>query len=126
MTNGTNLLSKFELSRIPPTPRDVPHIEVVSDIDANGILNVSVRKDNRNVQPHHDHQRRGSFVRGTFDHPTSYIKYWLSSRDLSLLPLLAGAYLMTSSDNGKFEAAHPVRGGVTEVRDVAIGSNVSL
>ena len=41
MTNGTNLLGKFELSRIPPTPRDVPHIEVVSDIDANGILNVS-------------------------------------------------------------------------------------
>ena len=29
---------------------------------------------------------------------------------------------MTPSDNGQFEAAHLVKGGVTEVRDVAIGS----
>ena len=29
---------------------------------------------------------------------------------------------MTSSDNGQFEAAHLVKGGVTEVRDVAIRS----
>ncbi|GAA5977712.1 hypothetical protein JCM10908_005067 [Rhodotorula pacifica] len=32
---------KFELSGIPPAPRGVPQIEVVFDIDANGILNVS-------------------------------------------------------------------------------------
>ncbi|KAH9900747.1 heat shock protein 70 family, partial [Cubamyces lactineus] len=36
-----NNLGKFELSGIPPAPRGVPQIEVTSDIDANGILNVS-------------------------------------------------------------------------------------
>ena len=41
MTGGNNLLGKFELSGIPPAPRGVPQIEVVFDIDANGILNVS-------------------------------------------------------------------------------------
>merc|ERR550514_225929 len=41
MTKDNNLLGKFELSGIPPAPRGVPQIEVVFDIDANGILNVS-------------------------------------------------------------------------------------
>ncbi|VDP29653.1 unnamed protein product, partial [Echinostoma caproni] len=42
MTRDNNLLGKFELSGIPPAPRGVPQIEVTFDIDANGILNVSV------------------------------------------------------------------------------------
>nr|XP_014349947.1 PREDICTED: heat shock cognate 71 kDa protein isoform X1 [Latimeria chalumnae] len=41
MTKDNNLLGKFELRGIPPTPRGVPQIEVTFDIDANGILNVS-------------------------------------------------------------------------------------
>lgn len=41
VTQGNNLLGKFELSGIPPAPRGVPQIEVTYDIDANGILNVS-------------------------------------------------------------------------------------
>merc|ERR1719234_765222 len=41
MTKDNNLLGKFELTGIPPAPRGVPQIEVTSDIDANGILNVS-------------------------------------------------------------------------------------
>ena len=41
MTKDNNLLGKFELSGIPPAPRNVPKIEVTFDIDANGILNVS-------------------------------------------------------------------------------------
>jgi len=41
MTRDNNLLGKFELSGIPPAPRGVPQIEVMFDIDANGILNVS-------------------------------------------------------------------------------------
>uniref|UniRef100_A0A8C5BEJ1 Uncharacterized protein n=1 Tax=Gadus morhua TaxID=8049 RepID=A0A8C5BEJ1_GADMO len=41
MTKDNNLLGKFELSGIPPTPRGVPQIEVTFDIDADGILNVS-------------------------------------------------------------------------------------
>jgi len=41
MTKNNNSLGKFELSGIPPAPRNVPQIEVTFDIDANGILNVS-------------------------------------------------------------------------------------
>merc|ERR1711866_25505 len=40
-TRDCNLLGKFELSGIPPAPRGVPQINIVYDIDANGILNVS-------------------------------------------------------------------------------------
>ncbi|KAH9944803.1 hsp70 family member [Amylocystis lapponica] len=40
-TKDNNLLGKFELSGIPPTPRGVPQIEVTFDIDANGIFNIS-------------------------------------------------------------------------------------
>lgn len=36
-------LGKFELVGIPPSPRGVPQIEVVFEIDANGIVNVSAR-----------------------------------------------------------------------------------
>ncbi|XWS27217.1 hypothetical protein CRYUN_Cryun26dG0095900 [Craigia yunnanensis] len=39
-TKDNNLLSKFELTGIPPAPRGVPQINVTFDIDANGILNV--------------------------------------------------------------------------------------
>ena len=41
MTKDNNILGRFELSGIPPTPRGIPQIEVTFDIDANGILNVS-------------------------------------------------------------------------------------
>jgi heat shock protein 1/8 len=41
MTKDNNLLGKFQLEGIPPMPRGVPQIEVVFDVDANGILNVS-------------------------------------------------------------------------------------
>eukprot|EP00775_Hariotina_reticulata_P013779 gene13778-13900_t len=41
MTRDNNLLGKFELSGIPPAPRGVPQINVMFDIDANGILNVT-------------------------------------------------------------------------------------
>jgi len=34
-------LGRFDLADIPPAPRGVPQIEVVFDIDANGIMNVS-------------------------------------------------------------------------------------
>merc|ERR1712137_605234 len=41
MTKDNNLLGKFNLDGIPPTPRGQPQIDVCFDIDANGILNVS-------------------------------------------------------------------------------------
>jgi L1 cell adhesion molecule like protein len=41
MTKDNTLLGKFQLEGIPTMPRGQPQIEVVFDIDANGILNVS-------------------------------------------------------------------------------------
>merc|ERR1712194_668395 len=43
MTKDNNLLGKFHLDGIPPSPRGVPQIEVTFDVDANGILNVSAQ-----------------------------------------------------------------------------------
>ncbi|KAG6837781.1 hypothetical protein H0H93_001708 [Arthromyces matolae] len=40
LTKDNNLLGKFELSGIPPSPRGVPQIEVTFEIDANGIMKV--------------------------------------------------------------------------------------
>jgi L1 cell adhesion molecule like protein len=41
LTKDNTLLGKFQLEGIPPMPRGQPQIEVVFDLDANGILNVS-------------------------------------------------------------------------------------
>nr|ABQ52471.1 mitochondrial mortalin splice variant [Mya arenaria] len=43
MAKDNKLLGQFMLSGVPPMPRGVPQIEVVFDIDANGIVNVSAR-----------------------------------------------------------------------------------
>jgi L1 cell adhesion molecule like protein len=40
-TRDNTLLGKFQLDGIPPMPRGTPQVEVIFDIDANGILNVS-------------------------------------------------------------------------------------
>ncbi len=40
MTKDNNLLGKFNLDGIPPSPRGVPQIEVSFEIDENGIMNV--------------------------------------------------------------------------------------
>jgi heat shock 70kDa protein 1/2/6/8 len=50
-TSDNNKLGTFELGNIPPAPRGVPQIEVVFDMDANGILNVTAedkKSGNRN------------------------------------------------------------------------------
>ncbi|WP_199248774.1 molecular chaperone DnaK [[Phormidium] sp. ETS-05] len=41
MAKDNKSLGKFTLTGIPPAPRGVPQIEVIFEIDANGILNVS-------------------------------------------------------------------------------------
>jgi molecular chaperone DnaK len=41
MAADNRTLAKFELAPIPPAPRGVPEIEVIFEIDANGIMNVS-------------------------------------------------------------------------------------
>ncbi len=43
MASGNKSLGRFDLTDIPPAPRGVPQIEVMFDIDANGILNVSAK-----------------------------------------------------------------------------------
>src|SRR5579872_3626492 len=43
MARDNRLLGVFQLSNIPPAPRGVPQIEVIFDIDANGILNVTAK-----------------------------------------------------------------------------------
>lgn len=43
MAADNKVLGNFDLVGIPPSPRGVPQIDVVFDIDANGILNVSAR-----------------------------------------------------------------------------------
>ncbi len=43
MASDNKTLAKFILDGIPPAPRGIPQIEVVFDIDANGILNVSAK-----------------------------------------------------------------------------------
>ncbi|MFN0039093.1 MAG: molecular chaperone DnaK [Burkholderiales bacterium] len=43
MSAGNKSLGQFNLTDIPPSPRGMPQIEVVFDIDANGILHVSAK-----------------------------------------------------------------------------------
>uniref|UniRef100_A0A7E4V7R3 Heat shock protein 70 n=1 Tax=Panagrellus redivivus TaxID=6233 RepID=A0A7E4V7R3_PANRE len=52
MTKDNHCLGQFDLTGIPPAPRGIPQIEVIFDIDANGILHVhasdkSTGKSNR-------------------------------------------------------------------------------
>ena len=57
-TKDNNLLSKLEMSGIPPALRGVPQVEVTFDIyiDANGILNVSASdKTTGKSNMHHHH-----------------------------------------------------------------------
>ena len=48
MTKDNASLGKFQLDGIPPMPRGVPQVEVVFDIDSNGILNVSATEKSTN------------------------------------------------------------------------------
>jgi len=41
MCKDNNLLGRFELTGIPPAPRETPELEVTFDLDANGILHVT-------------------------------------------------------------------------------------
>ncbi|MDQ3275591.1 MAG: molecular chaperone DnaK [Actinomycetota bacterium] len=43
MASVNQLLGNFELTGLPPAPRNVPQIEVTFDIDANGIVHVSAK-----------------------------------------------------------------------------------
>ena len=43
MASDNKTLGRFQLSDIPPAPRGVPQIEVIFDIDKNGIVNVTAK-----------------------------------------------------------------------------------
>ncbi len=43
MAGDNRTLGRFHLTGLPPAPRGVPQIEVIFDIDANGILNVTAK-----------------------------------------------------------------------------------
>ena len=43
MATDNKLLAQFDLVGIPPAPRGVPQVEVIFDIDANGIVNVTAK-----------------------------------------------------------------------------------
>jgi molecular chaperone DnaK len=43
MARDNRTIGRFHLDGIPPAPRGVPQIEVIFDIDANGILHVSAK-----------------------------------------------------------------------------------
>ena len=43
MATDNKMLGQFDLMGIPPAPRGMPQIEVIFDIDANGIVNVSAK-----------------------------------------------------------------------------------
>jgi molecular chaperone DnaK len=43
MAADNRTLGKFHLDGLPPAPRGVPQVEVVFDIDANGILNITAK-----------------------------------------------------------------------------------
>ncbi len=43
LANQNKSLGKFNLTDIPPAPRGVPQVEVIFDIDANGILHVTAK-----------------------------------------------------------------------------------
>ncbi len=43
MSSGNKTIGRFQLTGIPPAPRGVPQVEVIFDIDANGILHVSAK-----------------------------------------------------------------------------------
>jgi len=43
LVEGNKLLGKFHLGDIPPAPRGMPQIEVIFDIDANGIVHVTAK-----------------------------------------------------------------------------------
>ncbi|MEX0931018.1 MAG: molecular chaperone DnaK [Candidatus Paceibacterota bacterium] len=50
MATDNKSLGKFVLDGIPPAPRGVPQIEVIFDVDSNGVLNVTAREKSTNKE----------------------------------------------------------------------------
>ncbi len=52
MASDNKLLGEFNLDGIPPAPRGMPQIEVIFDIDANGIVKVTAKDKATNKEQH--------------------------------------------------------------------------
>jgi len=50
MAKDNRTIGRFHLDSIPPAPRGVPQIEVIFDIDANGIINVAAKDKGTNKE----------------------------------------------------------------------------
>ena len=50
MAADNKMLGQFDLVGIPPAPRGVPQVEVIFDIDANGIVNVTAKDKGTNKE----------------------------------------------------------------------------
>eukprot|EP01083_Nonionella_stella_P034627 94756_1 len=50
MAGDNKLLGEFTMEGIPPAPRGVPQIQVIFDIDANGMVNVTARDQKTNKE----------------------------------------------------------------------------
>jgi len=50
LAKDNRTIGRFHMSDIPPAPRGVPQIEVIFDIDANGILNVTAKDKGTNKE----------------------------------------------------------------------------
>jgi molecular chaperone DnaK len=64
LAKDNRLLGSFRLEGIEGAPRGVPQIDVIFDIDANGILNVMAKdKKSGKEQKNYHHQLQWSFKR---------------------------------------------------------------
>ena len=50
MTADNKALARFILDGIPPAPRGLPQVEVIFDVDSNGVLNVTARDKSTNKE----------------------------------------------------------------------------
>ncbi len=67
MASDNRTLGRFDLVGIPPAPRGVPQIEVVFDIDANGILHVSAKDKSTGKEQSIKIERGGSLSEEEID-----------------------------------------------------------
>ena len=112
MTRDNNLLGQFELTGIPPAPRETPEIEVTFEIDANGILHVS-------AEDRATHRKNGVQIKNDAGR--------LSSNDISRMLAEADKFKEEDRKNRERVAARDaLRHYVYQVQDTLNDPNVLL
>ena len=82
VTQDSNLPGKFHLNWILPTPRGVLQIDVTFDVDASGILNVSVQEESVCLRTQCEYAKR---TLSSFTQATMEIDFLFDGIDFSLL-----------------------------------------